>query len=67
MAEEANNTSGIEELSDDLLMFKTKKKSTRSFLGRVQSIGELQPHVTIRGPNMGETSIKKQWQHHHLN
>ncbi len=34
-------------------------------LGEFESIGELQPHIITRGPNMGSFSYKQQWKHQH--
>ncbi len=34
-------------------------------LGEFESIGELQPHIITRGPNMGSTFYKQQWKHQH--
>jgi hypothetical protein len=64
-AEEAKKTSGVEDLLDVLLMIQNKVKPSMILLGEFESIGELQPHIITRGPNMGSTSYKQQWKHQH--
>ncbi len=64
-AEEAKKTSGVQDLSDFLLMIQNKVKPSTILLGEFESIGELQPHIITRGPNMGGTSYKQQWKHQH--
>jgi hypothetical protein len=48
-AEEAKKTSGVEDLSDVLLMIQNKVKPSMILLGEFQSIGELQPHIITQG------------------
>jgi hypothetical protein len=64
-AEEAKKTSGVQDLSDLLLMIQDKVKPATILLGEFESIGELQPHIIAKGPNMGETSYKQKWKHRH--
>ena len=52
-AKEAKKTSGVEDLLDVLLMIQNKVKPSMIPLGEFESIGELQPHIITRGPNMG--------------
>ncbi len=62
-AEETKKTSGVQDLSDLLLMIQDKVKPAMVLLGEFESIGELQPHIIAMGPNMGETSYKQKWKH----
>jgi hypothetical protein len=39
-------------------MIQNKVKPATILLGEFESIGELQPHIISKGPNMGETSTK---------
>ena len=64
-AEEAKKTSEVQDFSDLLLMIQNKVKPATILLGEFVSIGELQPHIISKGPNMGETSYKQQWKHRH--
>jgi hypothetical protein len=64
-AEEAKKTSGVQDLSDLLLIIQNKVKPSTILLGEFESIGELQPHIITQGPNMGGTSYKQQWKHQH--
>jgi hypothetical protein len=64
-AEETKNTSGVQDLSDLLLMIQDKVKPATILLGEFESIAELQPHIIAKGPNMGETSYKQKWMHRH--
>ncbi len=64
-AEEAKKTSGVQDLSDLLLMIQNKVKPSTILLGEFKPIGELQPHIIPQGPNMGGTSYKQQWKHRH--
>jgi hypothetical protein len=64
-AEEAKKTSGVQDLSDLLLMIQNKVKPSTILLGEFESIGELQPHIITQGPYMGGTSYKQQWKHQH--
>ncbi len=62
-AEEAKKTSGVQDLSDLLLMIQNKVQPSTILLGEFESIEDLQPHIITRGPNMGGTSYKQQWKH----
>ncbi len=64
-AEETKKTSGVQDLSDLLLMIQDKVKPATILLGDFESIGELQPNIIATGPNMGETSYKQKWKHRH--
>ncbi len=64
-AEEAKKTSGVEDLSDVLLMIQNKVKPSMILLGEFKYIEELQPHIITRGSNMGSSSYKQQWKHQH--
>ncbi len=46
-------------------MIQNNVKPSTILLGEFESIGELQPHIITRGPNMGGTSCKQQWKHRH--
>jgi hypothetical protein len=46
-------------------MIQNKVKPSMILLGEFESIGELQPHIITRGPNMGSTFYKQQWKHQH--
>ena len=63
--EEAKKTSEVQDFSDLLLMIQNKVKPATILLGEFVSIGELQPHIISKGPNMGDTSYKQQWKHRH--
>jgi hypothetical protein len=45
IAEEAMKTTRAEDLSDILLKIQNKIKSSHILLGKIESIGDLQPHV----------------------